>query len=391
LATTYQNSKIYLNKSLCSYPWVAAAIRPNGATIPCCRYPNLEDEDVFIGNDDPRNSKHWKQLRQDILDKKLIEGCKSCYQDEKNNLYSMRLESLSKFIPINNEIVPLEKLEVALSNLCNLACAHCSSYFSSKWYTEDVKAGRSNKKGAIQNEFNIDHWNLSQLTDLKIIGGEPFMEQKRFTNLLKNLDLSKISLQICTNGTILPNNELKALIESCKNVYLCVSLDGLYSTNDWYRWPSKFSDVISNMKIYESWWSNYKNISPIIHCVINAINIFELDKFINYMRNNFGEWRIEWDWIRWPHWQELSVFPSNIKKNLIDKLTIFNAEYNDKDIRPNPYRISIERMLEPSQSDWNTHINEIKRISKERDLNHLTMIPYYNSYLQSNENNTVRG
>mgnify|MGYP003705239755 CR=1 FL=1 len=39
---------------------------------------------------------------------------------------------------------------------------------------------------------------------------------------------------------------LDELIEKCKNVYLCVSLDGLHSTNDWYRWPSKFNEVIES-------------------------------------------------------------------------------------------------------------------------------------------------
>ena len=112
-----------LNNSICAYPWRAVAIRPNGATIPCCRYPNLTDSDIFVDSPDPRNSEHWQQLREDMLAGKAIDGCKSCYQDEANGLESMRQFSLKEFIPINNEVQPLEKLEVALSNLCNLACA----------------------------------------------------------------------------------------------------------------------------------------------------------------------------------------------------------------------------------------------------------------------------
>ena len=173
-----------LNNSICAYPWRAAAIRPNGATIPCCRYPNLDDPDIFVNNIEPRNSRHWVSLREDMLAGKSIDGCRSCYQDESNGLRSMRLESLTKFIPIKNEIQPLKQLEVALSNLCNLACVHCSSYFSTKWYSEDVQAGRIKKTGVIQNDFSFNHWDLSKLTELKIIVGEPFMEQKRFISLL---------------------------------------------------------------------------------------------------------------------------------------------------------------------------------------------------------------
>jgi len=366
-----------LNKSLCAYPWQAAAIRPNGATIPCCRYPNLDDADLFVDCDEPRNSEHWIKLREDMLLGKPISGCQSCYQDEANGLTSMRQYSLTKFVPTKNEIKPLVQLEVALSNLCNLACAHCSNYFSTKWYTEDVRAGRIEKIGVIQNDFSFNHWDLSKVTELKIIGGEPFMEQKRFINLLKNLNLSNISLQICTNGTIMPNDELKSLIESCKNVYLCVSLDGLNTTNDWYRWPSKFNEVVTNMKLYEAWWRYNKNIIPIVHHVVNAINIFELEAFIEYMSNDFPIWKIEWDWIRWPNWQELSALPILIKEDLISKFSILDLNYIDNYIRPNPYKVTIARLKETPISDWYKLKEETIKLSNERNLDFLNMVTSY--------------
>jgi len=364
-------------KTICAYPWRSAAIRPNGATIPCCRYPNLSDPDTFVHSADPRNSEHWVKLRSDMLAGQPVEGCNSCYRDENSGLTSLRQRSLSKFVPIKNEIEPLEQLEVALSNLCNLACVHCNSYFSSKWYSEDVIAGRAAKSGVTENAFNFDHWDLSNLTELKIIGGEPFMEQKRFIDLLKNLNLPSIKLHITTNGTVLPNEELKTLIESCKTVHLCVSLDGLYSTNDWYRWPSKFSQVVDNMKLYESWWSNYKNIVPIVHHVVNAVNIFELEDFVKFMARDFPVWKMEWDWIRWPHWQQLSVLPTSVKMNLISKFTTLNSEYVTNNFIPNPYKVSINRLLERPTDNWSTLKDQITKISAERNLNFLKMVSSY--------------
>ena len=216
---------------LCAYPWNAATIRPNGDVLPCCRYNSSDTPNIVIDSGDPRNSEHWIELRKNMLEGKTIDGCKSCYKDEAAGLISMREDSLNNFIPIKNETVPLTRLEVSFSNLCNLACAHCSSYYSTKWWTEDVINGRAEKIGIIENEFNVNYWDLSKLTDLKIIGGEPMMEQKKFIALLKKLDLPNINIQICTNGTLLPDDELKILLESCKNVYLCVSLDGLGTTN----------------------------------------------------------------------------------------------------------------------------------------------------------------
>ena len=307
-----------------------------------------------------------------------IEGCESCYQDESNGLISMRQESLTKYIPIKNEVLPVEKLEISFSNLCNLACVHCSSFFSTKWYSEDVKAGRVEKSGVLANDFNFDKWDLSKIQEIKIIGGEPFMEQEKFIKFLQNIDLSKITLQICTNGTLLPTSELKSLIEQCATVYLCVSMDGLGTTNDWYRWPSKFDTVIENMNTYNTWWSENSKIVPIVHHVVNAIHIFELTDFVDYMKNNFSNWIVEWDWIRWPLWQQLSNLTTTAKLELIEKFKQQSVNYYSENIRiPNPYDVSINRLQEKSSVEWSTVISEIKKISKERNLDFLEMVPTY--------------
>lgn len=370
-----------MNRSICAYPWTSAAIRPNGAVIPCCRYPNLSDPDCFIDTPDPRNSAHWQALREKMLAGEYIEGCKSCYQDEANNLESMRQQSLLHYTPKENKVEPIVNLEIALSNLCNLACAHCSNYFSTKWYTEDLKFNRVDKIGVAKND-GISTWDLSTLRTLKLIGGEPFMEQPRFIELLNQVKLENINLQICTNGTVLPNQELKSLIEKCNNVYLCVSIDGLYNTNDWYRWPGKFSEVIDNIRTYEQWWKDVDDIYFIVHHVVNSINILELSEFVSFMETDLPLWRIEWDWIRWPYWQQLSSLSPEIKEDLKVELANLNKAYINKDesLRPNPYKVSLERMFEEPTSNWDTMKSEIQRLSSERNLDFLNMVRKFKKY-----------
>jgi sulfatase maturation enzyme AslB (radical SAM superfamily) len=200
------------------------------------------------------------------------------------------------------------------------------------------------------------------------------MEQKQFVSLMNSIDLSKVELQICTNGTILPGPELKSLIEKCKKVYLCISLDGIGSVNDWYRWPSKFNEVIDNMKQFEQWWSGSSNIVFIVHHVINAINAIDLPKFINFMNDNFPRWVIEWDWIRWPEWQELSVLPDTTKENLIDQFKKEEKLFKSKHTQ-NPYGPTISRLLENRTTAWETAIINMFNMSTERQLDLLSMIP----------------
>jgi hypothetical protein len=131
------------------------------------------------------------------------------------------------------------------------------------------------------------------------------------------------------------------------------------------------------MKLYESWWSNYKNIVPIVHHVVNAVNIFELEDFVKFMARDFPVWKMEWDWIRWPHWQQLSVLPTSVKMNLISKFTTLNSEYVTNNFIPNPYKVSINRLLERPTDNWSTLKDQITKISAERNLNFLKMVPSY--------------
>jgi sulfatase maturation enzyme AslB (radical SAM superfamily) len=202
------------------------------------------------------------------------------------------------------------------------------------------------------------------------------MEQDQFISLLKKIDLSKITLQICTNGTMLPKDELKELIEQCKNVYLQVSLDGLGTTNDWYRWPSKFDNVTSIMLQYQQWWKEHKNVHLSVHHVINVINVLELKEFVDYMQDVFSLWKVEWDWIRWPAWQQLSILPDDIKTELCNKFEQEAKVFYSAKI-PNPYNVTIQRINESNDLPFDIVEKNVSDMSVERNLDYKSMLPLY--------------
>jgi MoaA/NifB/PqqE/SkfB family radical SAM enzyme len=132
------------------------------------------------------------------------------------------------------------------------------------------------------------------------------------------------------------------------------------------------------MNLYQTWWGEHENILPIVHHVVNAINIFELEEFVKFMTNDFPTWRVEWDWIRWPQWQELSALPTDIKKELILKFELLSNQFAVNEfISINPYKISIEKLKESPNSDWNTLKEEALKLSQERNLDFLNMVPTY--------------
>jgi sulfatase maturation enzyme AslB (radical SAM superfamily) len=356
-----------INKSLCSYPWVGSTIRPNGQLVPCCRYNHSYDNnrDATVDSTDPRSSKHWIELRQKMLAGEKISNCDRCYKDEESGMESMRQFSLKHYTPKNENLDSLLQLEVAFNNLCNLACVHCSSYSSSKWYNEDYKKGKIGKIGILENNFSIETLDLSQLQHLKIIGGEPLMAQEKFINLLKRIDLSKLNILIISNGTILPNNELRILLENSKHLSINISLDGLYSVNDWFRWPSKFNQIIENLQVYDNWFKKNSNVTLKIHCVINAINVLYLKEFVSYIKINFPNWEFSWDWLTDPSWQSVSILPSLTKEILIEEF---------KDLELNPFKITIDRFNDANNSDWNDFKKNVLILSNDRNLDFFKML-----------------
>jgi len=364
------------NKSLCSYPWRGACIYPTGIVKPCCYWlsanGNINKTNSNTTND-ARNSIEWNNIREDMLAGNPVKGCEKCYEMESVGTHSGRLSSLQYLVPTENKLAPLEDLEVSFSNLCNLACVGCGDFNSTKWSTENIKAGRRGMK-LIDNKFDWTQWDLSKLKTLKILGGEPFMESDRFCDLLESVNLSGVELVVNTNGTILPNPRLKALIEKCKKVKFLVSIDGMELVNDWNRWPGKFENIVETMRVYETWWKHFDNIILKTHSVVNIFNIFTMEDFINFMKKDFPNWTADFMWVNSPRWQSVQTLPKEVKTRLITEFSSKNVG-DLKTSREDFYKLSIGYLKMDSSVDWNDVKRQIASLAAERNLNTEVMIP----------------
>lgn len=377
------------NGAMCLLPWDSVAIRAGGRAEPCCRFwPTTEFLKGSTVSIDFRKSKPWQKLQEDMLAGRKDSACQQCYKHEAAGGKSTRVFSLQDTeLPTTTDLRPIKMLDIAFSNLCNLACVSCSRHYSTTWGTEDFKAGRIGKqiKVLIDHPTSmVDNLDLSQLTTLKIFGGEPFMDQDKFIHLMKKLDLSKIKLLVSTNGTSLPNAELKALMDQCDSICLDVSLDGLGSVNDWYRWPSKFNEVCQVMDQYNKWWGKNSNVKLVVHSVISIYNIFTLDQFIIFMNTNYPKWELDWDWVSGKEWQKLSVIPYEQKLSLTAQLTEWNAAIRGNWIagKANPFKRSIFEMNQNASSNIKEFWEKSNALAKERKLDLLKMIPNLKTLLE---------
>jgi len=351
-----------MSRVLCAYPWAGAAVRPDGTVLPCCKF-NHNKEFGNVRDQDPRNSSEWNQLREQMLSDVSIKNCESCYKEEQSGVESLRQQSLKFYKPTASSPIALRQLEVSFNNICNLACVMCSEEFSTRWQTEKVKHRGLTVKGVTSHNFDYLEWDLSEVRQLKIIGGEPMMSQDKFVELLKRLDRANLSVIIATNASILPNDELKNLLESCDSVSFKVSLDGIGIVNDWIRWPSKFDHIENNINIIEEWWQEHNNINLEFHTVVGAYNLFFLEQIIHYVKNR-SAWTHSWNWIRHPEWQAVNVLPN--KHEVVRELELLTKQYVF--MGTNPFKVSIDRLHDSTILGWNDFKFENQRLEKERNM-----------------------
>ncbi len=91
---------------------------------------------------------------------------------------------------------------------CNLKCTWCDTKFTWDWkqydYSKEVKEIAIKEIIDSISQFNVKH--------LVITGGEPLMQQDDLAELLTFIK-PEFYVEVETNGTILPNNTLTALVD----------------------------------------------------------------------------------------------------------------------------------------------------------------------------------
>jgi len=375
------------NESMCILPWDAVAIRPFAKAMPCCRFRTPHE----FGNTsnvlmDFRNSEAWNNVRERMLKGEKLEECQQCYRDELSGSKSTRqLDTLSYLrrgntLPTTAEPLKIRFLEIAFSNLCNLACVSCNEWFSSTWGTEKYKHGRPNPQVAkvkVEHRSELDNLDLSGVTQLKIIGGEPMMDQKRFINLMKRLNLKTLRMLVSTNGTVMPSQELRELMEQCEEIVYEVSIDGVSTVNEWYRWPTKMSELEYNMSQYQQWWGDNPKVQLKVHSVVNIFNVWSLDRFVSYMLEKWPNWRIDFDWIQGPNWQAISILPDEYKEGLKEMLAHWDQVIPGKwpDYKRSPFLVTIDRLYDKSNSTMEEFRKNTLMLAKERKLDIFKMVP----------------
>ena len=262
------------NKYFCMLPWTHIHAYPNGDAYPCClashKHPigNMRNETI----DQLWNNNGMKTLRKNMLTGKASKECVKCYEQESNGWTSMRKSANKHFGHHIKEIhhtkddghydkVNMIYWDIRFSNLCNLSCRYCGTYFSSNWYDDQVALfGKPNHpKVTYAGSSKTDAYDqlinyLPMVEQVYFAGGEPLIMEEHYKILKALIDIgkaNKVRLIYNTNFTRLAYKNLNVLDlwPEFEDVSVGASLDAMGPRAELIRNGTIWKDVENNREL----------------------------------------------------------------------------------------------------------------------------------------------
>jgi radical SAM protein with 4Fe4S-binding SPASM domain len=324
---------------LCHAPFTNLNFEQNGNVTACCfnrkevlgQYPRQSIKEIWEGSE-------VKALRKKMLSNELDGGCKLCrillesenfhgtkaiYYDEYASSES-RVDKLKRqvgFIPLHQPRV----FEFEISNTCNLACEMCSGYFSSTIRQKREKLPPLND---VYNDTFVEQVAqfMPHLTDLKFLGGEPFLIEIYFKIWEKVAQVNpNIRIHITTNGSVY-NQRIENLLDKL-NAGFVFSIDSVIPERyEAIRIGASFDRVIQNFERFKRIAEQKNTYISIASCVMsnNWMDIPELVRFAN--RQNVSiHFNMVWNpghlSLRYLSYAEISAIVSTLEKEIFIETT----------------------------------------------------------------------
>ena len=310
-------------KVTCSEPYKQVHFDSRGNFGPCCQY--IGPRENFSSITEYLDSNWLLNLKNELNDRKKINGCNFCWRQEEQNVTSMR-QDRNNFYK-NESLDTIDHIMITYGNQCNTACRICNpsrstliekQYIDSGWkYNENIWS----KTKTWYKNINADILSLiGNIRKIAITGGEPFIN-KYFLQLL--LQLNKIttplpSISITTNGSF--EKQHIELLKKFKHTHINFSIDGTGKTYyEYLRWPLKWNDTINKIKLLQKYDFLTCQFDIVPHN-LNLLNIADSVKWLKQTTNYDKQFRIGFCWLNGAPWYKIDNSPKWVKEKAVNDL-----------------------------------------------------------------------
>jgi organic radical activating enzyme len=299
-------------KTFCVLPWVHTFIGNDGKSRLCCVAQGKTD--VITNVKELVNNDYFNKSRLQMLNDEMPDACyEYCYKLEKNGGTSKRQEQNTMYYNGNSgrdgpeahvytyeeavkdtntdgtiDIKPLN-MRFDIGTTCDLACVHCSSTFSTKWYElNNAMYGDS----MIPEKFNwLDNKELingiipmiKSANIVKFSGGEPLLNKQHKVLLQAIIDNNPgMHLTYHTNSANFTEEYIDLWNKLDGYISLAISMDGIKDKLEYFRWPVNWDNILKNWEMLHKLKHGAK--VTVVYS-LNLFNVMHVKDDIEFLRN----------------------------------------------------------------------------------------------------------
>jgi len=265
-------------KKYCAAPWKGLHINFDGKTKTCCAAKT--ELDTVIGSNELLEVK--KSIQQGVLHPVYCEICirnenavGSSERDWHNNInsnFNVQTADLNEHIP--------SLIDIRWTNLCNLACTYCDSFFSSKWADIMNNPVKNNINAKYQEVIDYIDKYSTQVKEVALVGGEPLLMKEN----AKLLDIlaDDVLITVISNMTVDFNKfPIPQKLLQRSRVGWSMSFDNIGERFEYVRWGSTWEQLDKNITTVASKINNSQQHGG-IHAVYNIYNCTRLCELKQY-------------------------------------------------------------------------------------------------------------
>jgi hypothetical protein len=350
-----------LRDSFCNSPWIHIRLTYNG-DYKICRWGiddktngyNIATHNIM----DFYNSDDMCAIRSDLLTGAKPDICKKCHQQDQYNKLNGRWRQLLKSTVTadnfelslrgsphldmfhhsadnagHSDYQPVD-LQIDLGNTCNSACVMCYPEASSKLAADYLKLNQLEPDLFAQpavytswtrNPYLLDKFvtELKKLDKLKYIhflGGETLYDKSFYLlcDALIDAGIAKNIIVGTTTNCTVYNSNIERYAREFKEFHLGCSIETVTSLNDYIRYPSDISSVLSILDQFLQLRAK-TNLYVSLRITPNIFSIYHLDLLAEYMIANDVSAE-SCNILTYPAVLRMELLPDDIRKEISHKL-----------------------------------------------------------------------